>query len=419
MGKFKRKSAEAKRNISKGVKASWRKRGTKVAVGGATAIGLSTLALYKNRKNILNTAEKLANNIDKKMAPKIEKFVYDAIKNPKPTNKVGRILSRFIPKESVKSAGVGATKAVKDITVETVESQAKKIVNLPKDAINLGIETRKAFDDGLNTPTDPNSKLNKGARWLARQRANMEKRAKADMKKLGFKKDLQDIGLIEFAKTQRRKKRTRTAAEKAAISQGLREYYAGQTKPKTSALDKVDRGTLTINRVTGTASNVLSTAALGLSLASQLKAMTYKPSRGERIFQNVSAGAGLLSSVSNSYRGFGTGTRSLAGSANIYDDLRIGAKTQKRNYQDAVLGVKRDINRTKRQSQAAKIRIERQRNRLKKEELGIRQKTAGSYGTIAATSAMSNRPGGAKYEDSRTRRAKLTKSQMKNLPEWQ
>jgi len=381
MAKFK-KSAEARRNISKGVKASWRKRGVKLAAGTAV-VGASTLALYKNRKNILNSAEKLATSIDKKMAPKVEKFVYEAIKNPKPNSKVGKILSRFTPKESMKAAGVGAAKAAKDITIETVEQQAKNVANLPKTAVNLGRETRRTVQEGLNTPNDPNSKLNQGARWLARQRVKMEKRAREDMKKLGFEQNLSDVGLIEFAKTQRRKKRT--AAERAAISQGLREYYATQPKPKKSVLDKVDRGALSVNRVTRTTSNILSTAAMGLSLAGQLKALTYKPSRGERIFQNVSAGAGLLSTVSGAYRGFGTGTRSFAGSANIYDDLRIGAKNRRFGLTEQRLGLERD------KQVLAKDR-------------------AKSYRIIANTSAKSNSPGGTKYEDMVTRRGKFEKT---------
>jgi hypothetical protein len=406
MGKFKskRKSAEAKRNISRGVKSYWQKRGKKDAakVIGTALVGTGlVIGARKGGKKAMST---------------LDNFIESRSRN------MSKAAVKGATSGAVQGAGQGVAKGVENLAQDAKKVLGDKVnvvAELPKQAVNLGKETRKAVQEGLNTPSDPNSKLNQGARWLARQRAKMEKRAKSDMKKLGFERELQDIGLIEFAKTQRRKRKTRTAAEKAAISQGLREYYAGQPKAKTSALDKVDRGALSINRVTGAASNVLSTAALGLSLAGQLKAMTYKPSRGERVFQNVSAGAGLLSSLSGSYRGFGTGTRSLAGSANIYDDLRLGAKTQKRNYQYEALGVKRDVNKTKRQSQAAKIRIERQRNRLKKEELGIKQRTAGSYGTIAITSARSNRPGGTKYEDARTRRAKLDADQLKNLPEWQ
>lgn len=228
---------------------------------------------------------------------------------------------------------------------------------------------------------------------------------------------MSNVGLLEFVKNSP-KKRKRTAAEKAAISQGLREYYATQPKKVETKLDKLDKSSKSILRLSRAGANLMSTAALGLSLAGKLKAMTYKPSRGERVFQNVSAGAGLLSTVSGAYRGFGTGTRSLASSANIYDDLRIGAKAQKRNYQYETLGVKREVNRTKRQSQAAKIRIERERNKLKKEELGIKHGTAASYGLIASTSAKSNSRGGTKLEDARTRRARLTSEQMTNLSNW-
>jgi hypothetical protein len=363
MAKFKnrKKSAEARRNISKGLKGYWKKRGKKdvAKVIGTAIVGTGlVVGAKKGGKKAMATLDNFIENRTRKM-------------------------SKAATSGAVQGAGQGVTKGVENLAQDAKKVLGEKISivgELPQKAVSLGKETRKAVKEGLNTPTDPNSKLNQGARWLARQRVKMEKRAREDMKKLGFEKDLADIGLIEFAKTQRRKKRT--AAERAAISQGLREYYATQPKPKKSTLDRVDRGALSINRVTGAASNVLSTAAMGLSLAGQLKAMTYKPSRGERVFQNVSAGAGLLSSLSGSYRGFGTGTRSLAGSANIYDDLRIGSKNRRFGLTEQRLG------------------LERNKQVLAKDR-------ARSYRTIANTSARSNSPGGTKFEDMVTRRGKF------------
>lgn len=364
MAKFK-KSAEARRNISRGLKGYWKKRGKKdvAKVIGATIVGAGLVVGAKKG--------------GKKAMATLDNFIENRTRN------MSKAAVKGATSGAVQGAGQGVAKGVENLAQDAKKVLGEKISivgELPQKTISLGKETRKAVDEGLNTPTDPNSKLNQGARWLARQRVKMEKRAREDMKKLGFERNLSNIGLIEFAKTQRRKKRT--AAERAAISQGLREYYASQPKPKTSTLDKVDRGALTVNRVTNTASNILSTAAMGLSLAGQLKAMTYKPSRGERIFQNVSAGAGLLSTVSGAYRGFGTGTRSFAGSANIYDDLRIGAKNRRFGLTEQRLGLERD------KQVLAKDR-------------------AKSYRIIANTSARSNSPGGTKYEDMVTRRGKF------------
>ena len=120
-----------------------------------------------------------------------------------------RNMSKATTSGAVQGAGQGVAKGVENLAQDAKKVLGEKInivSELPQKTIYLGRETRKAVEEGLSTPTDPNSKLNRSARWLARQRVKMEKRAREDMKKLGFKRNLSDAGLIEFAKTQRRKK---------------------------------------------------------------------------------------------------------------------------------------------------------------------------------------------------------------------
>lgn len=422
----KRLSPQTRSKISRGVEESWKKRGVKYAAGGLATLATGA-ALYKNRallakkavdlknatvKGVYSTIEKAGSPFrafDRAISPSVEKFVHESLKKPpKDANLVEHVVQSFFPQQSMEAALAAKAKAVRDIKVREVKEQVQKVSSDIAPKVKATVETAKqkttehakavidtpkktveAFNEGYSAPTPkvPKTRSEKIVRTLGRTHGRMKVRAQQDIEKVkrfrerfGFNQETNQIGLIEF--TQRRKKRT--AAEKAAISQGLREYYATQPKPKKSVLDKVDRGALSVNRVTRTTSNILSTAAMGLSLAGQLKALTYKPSRGERIFQNVSAGAGLLSTVSGAYRGFGTGTRSLAGSANIYDDLRIGAKNRR-------FGLTKE-----------RLNLERSKQVLAKDR-------AKSYRIIANTSARSNSPGGTKYEDMVTRRGKFEK----------
>lgn len=422
-----RVSPQTRSKISRGVEESWKKRGAKYAAGGLATLATGA-ALYKNRallvrkagelknatvKGVYSTIEKAGSPFrafDRAISPSIEKFVHESLKKPpKDANLVEHVVQSFFPQQSMEAALAAKAKAVRDIKVQAVKEQVQKVSSDIAPKIKTTVENAKqkttehakavidtpkktveAFNEGYSTPTPkvPKTRSEKVVRTLGRTHGRMKVRAQQDIEKVkrfrerfGFSQEDNQIGLIEF--TQRRKKRT--AAEKAAISQGLREYYATQPKPKKSTLDKVDRGAMTINRVTGVASNILSTAGLGLGLAGQLKALTYKPSRGERVFQNVSAGAGLLSSLSGSYRGFGTGTRSLAGSANIYDDFRVGAKNRRFGLTEQRLG------------------LERSKQVLAKDR-------AKSYRTIANASARANSPGGTKFEDMVTRRAKYDKT---------
>jgi hypothetical protein len=427
-----RVSPQTRSKISRGVEESWKKRGAKYAAGGLATLATGA-ALYKNRallvrkagelknatvKGVYSTIEKAGSPFrafDRAISPSIEKFVHESLKKPpKDANLVEHIVQSFFPQQSMEAALAAKAKAVRDIKVSEVKQQVQKVSSDITPKIKTTVEnakqktvghTKAVIDTPKNTvaavkagyaePTPSLAELRQSTKkgdkvtlYLAKQNARVRVRAQQDIEKVkrfrerfGFSQEDNQIGLIEF--TQRRKRRT--AAEKAAISQGLREYYATQPKPKKSTLDKVDRGALSVNRVTRATSNILSTAAMGLSLAGQLKAMTYKPSRGERVFQNVSAGAGLLSSLSGSYRGFGTGTRSLAGSANIYDDLRVGAKNRRFGLTEQRLG------------------LERSKQVLAKDR-------AKSYRTIANASARANSPGGTKFEDMVTRRAKYDKT---------
>lgn len=384
--KAKQITQQTKRKIAIGVKRSWSKRNRKKTAAALLATGaVGGIALYANRNRFAKLANKGLASADRAVAPQVEELFYDAIKN-----------GQGLP-ESVKSAVKGSYRAGKELIIENTSPKVKAVVEDAKQkttehakaVIDTPKKTVEAFKEGytdaprsLDELRQSTKKGDKAVVYLAKQNARMRVRAQQDIEKVrrfrerfGFNQN--SVGLIEF--TQRRKRRT--AAEKAAISQGLREYYATQPKPKKSALDRIDRGAMTINRVTGVTSNILSTAGLGLSLAGQLKALTYKPSRGERIFQNTSAGAGLLASLSGSYRGFGTGTRSLASSANIYDDFRVGAKNRRFGLTEK------------------RLNLEASKQVLAKDR-------AKSYRTIANTSARSNAPGGTKFEDMVTRRAK-------------
>lgn len=384
--KAKQITQQTRRKIAIGVKRSWSKRNRNKTAAALLATGaVGGIALYANRNRFAKIANKSLASADKALAPQVEDLFYDAIKN-----------GQGLP-ESVKSAVKGSYRAGKELAIEnvapkvkaTVETAKQKTTEHAKAVIDTPKKTVEAFKEGYSAPTPkvPKTRSEKIVRTLGRTHGRMKVRAQQDIEKVkrfrerfGFSQEDNQIGLIEF--TRRRKKRT--AAEKAAISQGLREYYATQPKPKKSTLDKVDRGALSVNRVARATSNILATAGMGLSLAGQLKALTYKPSRGERVFQNVSAGAGLLSSLSGSYRGFGTGTRSLAGSVNIYDDLRIGAKNRRFGQTES------------------RLNLERSKQVLAKDR-------AKSYRTIANSSARANSPGGTKYEDMVTRRGKFEK----------
>lgn len=423
-----RVSAQTRFRISKGVEESWKKRGLKYGAAGLTTLAVGAVA-YKNRDSLIKKAGQFKEaateatystikkagkpfrDLDEFIAPSVESFVRTSLKKPESkANLVDRLAQSFFPQKSMEAALIGKAKATVDIKVDSIKDQVEKalpavqkqvqdtipkvkqtvevatktVKEHPKAVIDTPKKTIDAFKEGYDTakPGDPSYEAGRAvAKKIATQKARVRVRAQQDIEKLrrwkgllGFQEDTSN--LIEFAKRKRRKK---SPAERAAISQGLREYYAGQ--PRSSNLDKADRVSLTVARAAGAGSALLSTAGLGLGIAGQLKALTYKPSRGERIFQNVSAGAGLLSSLSGSYRGFGTGTRSLAGSANIYDDLRIGAKRTRFGHTDRRLNLEQD-------------------------KFGLSKDRAKSYRTIANSSARANSPGGAKFEDMVTRRAK-------------
>jgi len=304
----------------------------------------------------------------------------------------------------------------------TVKAKVEEVVTTPKrtvDAFNTGLNVKPANEN------DPN--VNRG-KALGR----VYNRARTDTKKVkswfGFEQakifsfEPSDYDkhprLIEFAKRKTKKKTSAkkplSAVHKAKISAGLQEYYDSIPKKEETIADKGEKVTKSIGRVARSAKTFAEAANLAASVYERFK----KPEVRQGVGAGLMVGLGILGSVSGSVRDLGSGARGFAGAADLVYDLASGSKKKRQAFRDASLEVKREANKTNRQVHAVRAKLEREKSRNKREELNIRKSTAGFYGLIAETSAKSNRAGGAKYEDARTRRAKLKSTQLGNLPNW-
>lgn len=335
-----------------------------------------------------------------------------------------REMTRRATKGATAGAVQGAGQGVADGVSRMGESVKQATVNKARSIADIPKNTAEAFNIGRNV-TPANEKdvfVNLGTRI-----AKVTKRGKSDIKKtrtaLGFTSLVKDSvefsfepsdadkypRLFEFAKRRtRRASRPLTPQHREAISRGLQEYYDTIPKKEETKLDKAEKVTKSISRLAGAARTTAEAANLFTGIYERLKKPTTR--------QNIREGVGIISSLSGSARNLGGASRGFAGAANIVHDLATGAKGTRQKFREDSLEVKRQANKTNRQVHAVRANLERQKARQKDQELNIRRWTAGSYERISKTAASSNMRGGTKYEDMRTRRAKLDDKQLKRLP---
>lgn len=379
------KSAEAKRNISKGLAAYWDKKGKKHAALAAGVVGVGLAGKHGIKKGtpiLKREMIKKLTNLDAKMGESLRNTVYDSVtgkaSNPNP------LVEALMNSQTVKGTKEGLAQGIKD----KVAMEQQKATNAVKARVEATVTTPQrtveAFKTGLNVkPANENEndrsvKLGKGlGRIYNRGRKDFKTVFGFESENNAFFFEPQDAErhprLIEFAK--RKKKPTRkkplSAQHKAKISQGLQEYYDSIPKKEETIADKSEKVTRSIGRVAKSAKTFAEAANLAANVYERFK----KPEVRKGIGAGLIAGLGILSSVSGSARDLGSASRSFASSADLIHDLATGAKGRK---------------------------------------LNIKEVTSGAYDRLVTTSDRSNKKGGAKYEDARTRRAKFTGK----LPDW-
>jgi hypothetical protein len=422
MSRRKPKSAEAKRNIKKGLQAYWEKKGKKhAAIVAGLGVGVTTAAVAGRQGTPILKKTMIAklSKLDAKMGESLRNTVYDSVtgkaSNPNP------LVEALMNSQTVKGTKEGLAQGIKD----KVAMEQQKATNAVKARVETTIKTpqrtAEAFKAGLNVkPANENdASVNRG-KTLAR----IYKRAKSDTKKVfGFKQvntsfsfEPQDAErhprLIEFAKRKKapKAKKPLSAAHKAKISAGLQEYYDSIPKKEETLVDKGEKVSKSIGRIARSAKTFAEAASVASTVYEKFK----KPEVRQGIGAGILTGIGIVSSLSGSARDFGSAARSLAGAADLVHDLASGSKKKRESFRESSLQAKRDANKTNRQVHAVRARLERNKARLKDKELNIKSSSVNYYGTLVNAAAKAGSKGGHKYEDARTRRGKFTGA----LPDW-
>jgi hypothetical protein len=205
-----------------------------------------------------------------------------------------------------------------------------------------------------------------------------------------------------------------SAEHRAAISQGLQEYYDKNPKPKQrDVVVDIDRLSRSISRLARAGNTALNIVNLADSLIERRK---YRGSRRAKFDSSVSAinaASGALLGTSRAVGSIGDVPSKFLKPAVTLNKLKNSGK--ERELKQQVLEVRKEANKTNRQIHAVRAKLERARLARKDQELTIRDQAKDYYGYLVTTSAISNRPGGVKFEEMQTRRAKLDRDARANL----
>lgn len=220
---FRKKSAEDKRKISRGLKAYWNKKGTKKKVattaGVAAGAAASILALKKGKK----LGRKLVSKLDNKIETEVAGAVSNKVKGVKtiPKNPVDKFLNKRYD-----AVGRGVNKGLKTGVKSNLSNAKTTVVSEGteglKDILSTPKRTKDAFKQGYNNPGSDSSLTTKMGKFIA-------KRIKEDSKRrkdfLGFQKK-EDFWLeFETRKAQNiyAFRRTHSAQTRKKISKALDE----------------------------------------------------------------------------------------------------------------------------------------------------------------------------------------------------
>jgi hypothetical protein len=397
----KRKSAKTKQKISRGLKEYWDEKGRSQATKLGATLALGGTALYAAKKSglnktLVNKASDYKNLAKQKIGDEIEERVYRALRDPYAPE-------TFIGNKIAKGAKRGITE--REIT------RARDTFKNTKEAFQKGADSTQAI-----SVNDPNYRLGQS---MARLYKRIKKRAAEDTKKLGFNKMNDNILSFEPSSDRRNEfwlefsarksvpqSKALSAEHRAAISQGLQEYYDKNPKPKQrDVVVDIDRLSRSINRLARAGNTALNIVDLADSLIERRK---YRGSRRAKFDNSVSAinaASGALLGTSRAVGSIGDVPSKFLNPAVTLNKLKNSGK--ERELKRQVLEVRKEANKTNRQVNAVRARLERAKLERKDRELNIRSEAKDFYGTLVNTSAQSNRPGGTKFEEMRTRRAKL------------
>jgi uncharacterized membrane protein len=205
-----------------------------------------------------------------------------------------------------------------------------------------------------------------------------------------------------------------SAEHRAAISQGLQEYYDKNPKPKQrDVVVDIDRLSRSINRLVRAGNTALNIVNLADSIIERRKYRGSRRAKFDNSVGAINAASGALLGTTRAVGSIGDVPSKFLNPAVTLNKLKNSGKDRELKRQ--VVEARREANKTNRQIHAARARLERARLSRKDRELTIRDQAKDYYGHLVSTSAKSNRPGGVKFEEMQTRRAKLDRDARVNL----
>lgn len=398
MSRRKPKSAEAKQNIKKGLRAYWDKTGKKHAALAAGLAGTVVVGRQGIKKGtpILKKAmiDKLT-KLDERMGESLKNTVYEGVTGTGSKSK-NPLVEALMNSRTVKGTKEGLAQGIKDKVTMEQQKAANSVKAKVDEVVTTPQRTVDAFNTGLNVkPTNENDpNVNRG-KALGR----VYNRARQDTKKVKswfgfsqqffFEPNLLDENrhprLIEFAKRKKKPsaKKPLSAAHKAKISAGLQEYYDSIPKKEETIVDKGEKVTKSIGRVARSAKTFAEAANLAANVYERFK----KPEVRQGIGAGILGAAAVVSGVAGSFRDVGSATRSLAGAADIVHDLATGSKKKRQKYREDVLQAKREANKTNRQVHSVRAKLERRKMEQKKEDQRLKGITSEAYEKLVDTTA--------------------------------
>ena len=427
------RSAKERRNISQGLADYWNAKGRKHATIAA-GLGVTVLAGRQGlKKGVPVLKSKMRDQLtkfDARMGEAIHKSVYQGVTGTGAKTK-NPLVDAVMNSQTVKGAQSGLREGIRDKVTQEKARAASAVKSRFHETVTTPQRTVEAFKIGRNVEpaNEVDANVNRGkalARIYKRGRSDIKKTFGFESGNAAFSFEPQDPErhprLIEFAKRRKspskpsRPRRSRPLSEqhRQNISQGLQEYYDSLPKKEETLADKGEKVTKSIGRVARSAKTFAEAADLASSVYEKFK----KPEVRQGIGAGILGGAALVSGVASSFKDVGSAARSVAGAVDIVHDLATGSKGKRQKFREDSLQAKRDADKTNRQVHAVRAMLERKKAKLKDKELNIRSSSVDYYGTLVNAAEKAGRLGGHKYEDARTRRAKLERDQLKNLPIW-